>query len=301
MGSSVQTAQPILAPTAGPGGAAIEHAACPLCNADSPLDTSYRRDPYAVVRCGRCAAWYLSPRLTEAHMRAYYQRNDYFVGAQGGYADYSAQERSLRATFGALLGRLAARNAVGGALLEVGCGYGFLLREAAPYFRERVGCEMAPGAAERARAHADEVYLGTIESIPPGRRFDCIVAAHVLEHIYRPHEFLTRLCGHLKAAGTVVLAVPDMDGFWRRMLGRRWPSFKYPEHVVFYDQKSLHALMRQAGLTAIRTIPYPHACPLGEVCRKLGVPSLPGIAKLNVWLPGTTLAMLGRAPGAGTI
>ena len=234
-------------------------------------------------------------------MQAHYHGNAYFSGDGVGYADYAAQEQSLRATFAALLRRLAARGAAGGSLLEVGCGYGFLLREAAPYFGERVGCEMAPGAGRQARAHADEVYVGSIESIPGNRRFDCIAAVHVLEHVYRPREFVARLCGHLRPSGTLVLAVPDMGGLWRRILGRRWPSFKFPEHVVFYDRASLSDLMHRAGLNAIQTVPYPHAFPLGEVCRKLGVPALPGVARFSVWIPGTTLAMLGRAPAIGPL
>ena len=233
-------------------------------------------------------------------MRERYQQGAYFEGGTGGYADYASQERSLRATFRALLHRLAQRGATGGSLLEVGCGYGYFLDEAAAHFPRKMGCEMSPQAAERARALTADVRLGSIDSIPTDQKFDCIVALHVVEHVYRPREFVTQLRRRLADSGTMVLAVPDMGGMWRRALGGRWPSFKYPEHVVFYDQRSLSNLMRDAGLHEPRRIPYPHAFPLNEVCAKFGVPRLPGIGGLNVWLPGTTLAMMGRAQAEST-
>ena len=233
-------------------------------------------------------------------MRELYQQDGYFEGGAEGYADYAAQERSLRATFRALLRKLAEHGATGGSLLEVGCGYGYFLDEAAAHFPRKMGCEMSPQAAEQARTFTADVRLGSIDSIPADRKFDCIVALHVVEHVYKPHEFVTRLRGHLTDSGIMVLAVPDMGGMWRRALGGRWPSFKYPEHVVFYDQRSLFNLMRDAGLQAPRRIPYPHAFPLNEICAKFCMPWLPGVGGANVWLPGTTLAMMGRAAAEPT-
>ncbi len=268
---------------------------CPLCGVDRPQASPYSGGPYAVARCGHCAAWYLSPRRPEARMREYYLDDAYFEGGTGGYTDYAERERSLRTTFRALLRRLAARGATGGSLLEVGCGYGYFLAEATVYFQSQMGCEMSPQAAERARLYTQDIRLGSIDSIPADRKFDCIVALQVVEHVYNPLEFVTRLRRHLTKSGVMVLAVPDMGGMWRHVLGRRWPSFKYPEHVVFYDQRSLSNLMRDAGLHAPRRISYPHAFPLNEVCAKFGAPRLPGIGGMNVWLPGTTLAMVARA------
>src|SRR5947207_15737744 len=105
----------------------------------------------------------------------------YYAGGECGYADtsYVAQEPALRATFKRLLANLATRGLTGGDLLEIGCGYGYLLDEARPFFDRRVGTDFSPEAADIARTTGAEVFIGGFEQIPPERKFDCVVATQV--------------------------------------------------------------------------------------------------------------------------
>jgi len=278
-----------------------EHCACPLCGTDAPVATPYAEDGFAVVRCGGCRLWYLSPRLPEAAMIEAYRSETYF-GGEGpkdgmavavGYDDYYDQADSLRATFRRLVRQMDRQGLTGGEVLEIGCGHGFFLEMAAPYFDRRSGTEFSPPAAARARQFADHVWDGGIDAVPEGKRFDCIVAFHVIEHVYEPRDFMNKLMRHLKVGGHCVLAAPDMGSFWRRLMGARWPLFKYPEHVTFYDSATLSRLMEEAGLGGLRAVPYPHAFPLSLICRKLHLPVLPGLGDINIWLPGTTVAAAG--------
>jgi hypothetical protein len=126
--------------------------------------------------------------------------------------------------------------------------------------------------------------------------FDLAVAIQVIEHIYEPVTFLDDLVRHVKPSGSVVLATPDIGGALRKMMGRRWPSFKFPEHVVYFDFHSLKKLMTRAGLVDIKRVPYPHAFPFGLIAAKFGL-SLPNaLARGNVWVPATTVAAYGRVP-----
>ena len=76
-----------------------------------------------------CGFYYLYPRVIEGAMQEAYRQPSYYEGGACGYADTSetAQESALRATFKGLLNNLAARRLTSGTLLEVGCGYGYLL------------------------------------------------------------------------------------------------------------------------------------------------------------------------------
>jgi hypothetical protein len=79
-------------------------------------------------------------------------------------------------------------------------------------------------------------------------------------------------------------------------MGRRWPSFKVPEHVVYFDFDSLKKLLVNAGLSEVRALPYPHAFPMGLLAAKFGL-SLPQVlARVNVWVPATTVAAYARVP-----
>lgn len=221
-----------------------------------------------------------------------YVRGDYFEG--DGYASYESQEASLRRTFRRLLGQLDRAGLAGGDVLEVGCGYGYFLDEAQGHFRARYGTEMSVRAVDRMARGDVTVFAGGLEAVPADLRVDAIVAFHVIEHIYDPCAFLAEARRFLRPGGAVVLAAPDMAGFWRHVLGRRWPSFKIPEHVAFYDRGTLADLMRRSGLRDIRRIPYLHDFPLGEIVGKAGLPAPSPLARLPVPLPATTVCLAGR-------
>ena len=224
----------------------------------------------------------------------------YYEGGACGYADtsYIAQESALRATFKRLLHNLAKRELTGGDLLEVGCGYGYLLDEARLFFSRCVGTEFSPQGAEIARTASVEVFVGGIDQVPPGAKFDCVVATQVIEHVYEPLSFVKRLATRTKPGGHIVLATPDIGSVLSKFMGRRWPSFKAPEHVIYFDFPTLSLLMHQAGLNPVRRLPYPHAFPFGLIVAKFGFALPPLLAHLKIWVPATTVAAYGRVPNA---
>lgn len=277
----------------------LEYPDCPLCESGR-RETSYDNfGVYKVMRCLDCRLYYLYPRLSESAMRLSYASADYFEGGETGYSDtgYSEQERALRATFKRLMQNLHRRGLTGGSLLEIGCGYGYLLDEAEEFFEQRVGTDYSPHAVQMASKKADEIYEGGVAQITSGEKFDCAIATHVIEHVYEPLEFVKQLINHVKPNGAIVLAAPDMGGMLRKAMGRRWASFKIPEHILYFDAATLSTLMRQAGLTDIQPLPYPHAFPLGLIASKLNIPFPRVLSNTNVWIPATTVALYGKVSG----
>jgi hypothetical protein len=106
----------------------------------------------------------------------------------------------------------------------------------------------------------------------------------------------------LRPGGHLVLSAPDMASPLRALLGARWPSFKIPEHVNYFDQSALERLMRDEGLADVRGIAHPHAFPLSLISAKLGVRLPPRLARTPIWIPRTAIAAIGRAgvPPAAT-
>ncbi|MGC1323954.1 MAG: class I SAM-dependent methyltransferase [Candidatus Udaeobacter sp.] len=276
--------------------AKLEYPTCPVCGSDQREVPFRLHGPYSVACCAACGVHYLYPRLIESAMQDVYREPSYYEGGACGYADtsYTAQEQALRATFKQVLRNLAKRGLTGGDLLEIGCGYGYLLDEARSWFDRRVGTEFSAQGAEIAGKTGAEVFVGGIEQVPPERNFDCVIATQVIEHVYEPLTFIRQLASHTKRGGHIVVATPDIGGVLRRAMGRRWPSFKAPEHVVYFDFRTLSMLMQQAGLANLRSLPYPHAFPLGLITAKFGLPMPPLLARLKVWVPATTVAAYGR-------
>jgi len=250
----------------------LEYPSCPFCGSERRAFPFHLHGPYTVACCAECGLHYLYPRLIESAMQEAYRESSYYEGGAYGYADtsYTAQEFALRATFKCLLSNLAKRGLTGGDLLEIGCGYGYLLDEARLFFERRVGTDFSPGGAQIARATGAEVFVGGIEQVPSEAKFDCVIGTQLIEHVYEPLSFVERLVGHTKPGGHIILATPDIGGILRKLMGGRWPSFKVPEHVLYFDYGTLSSLMFRAGLSDVRRLPYPHAFPVGLILAKFG-------------------------------
>jgi SAM-dependent methyltransferase len=276
----------------------LETTDCPLCGSRSGVGvySGAPFEPYHLVACPGCGLQYLSPRPTVAAMSALYASDDYFEGGVSGYSAYERQQPALRATFRRLLQNLSRSHRTGGTLLEVGCGFGYLLDEARPFFAHRVGTDFSAGAVQAARQHADAVYLGGADAVPPGQAFDCVIASQVIEHVHQPQQFVSSLLQRLRPGGCLLLATPDAGSPWRRLMGRRWPSFKLPEHLLYFDRRTLARLMLDAGLRDPALVAHPSAFPLPLVASKfrLRIPAF--FDRFSLWIPGATLAMVGVKP-----
>jgi 2-polyprenyl-3-methyl-5-hydroxy-6-metoxy-1,4-benzoquinol methylase len=277
--------------------AAATHATCPLCENDDPEPGSwFDFPPFRVVRCRACRLWYLSPRLPEDLMLEAYARPEYYLGRSvHGYSNdagsYFEQEPALRATFRRFLQALAGAGLTGGRLLDVGAGQGYLLDEARGLFAERTGTDYNTEAVQSIEAFGCRGIVGGVEHLPADAKFDLIVAVGVIEHVYRPAAFVAALKDHLASGGSLVLASPFANSLWFRVLGRRWPSFKIPEHVAYYDQITLRHLFQRCGLTQTRTFPYLHAFPLGLLVGWFGIGVPHQLARLCIWVPHTMVAV----------
>jgi len=282
-------------PTTGPSPSDLEHPPCPLCGEHKVAMCGVAEPPYQAVRC-QCGFWYLTPRLAEGAMAETYRDDRYFEGEGLGYSSYLAQEPTLRRTFRHLLRTLRRRGMTGGRVLEVGCAYGFFLEEARQDFDRTEGTDFSRAAAAEAAERIDRVRLGGLEQLGADERFDLVACIHVIEHVYDPVAFVRQIRKHLAPGGWLILATPDMGGFWRSLFGRRWPFYKMPEHVTYFDRRSLARLLGLGGYLDIAPLPYASYFSLSLVAEKLGfrLPGAPG--RLQIRLPATTVAMAGRAP-----
>ena len=273
----------------------IEACACPLCSATEARQLEQFGD-FKVLHC-QCDFVYQSPRLKEDAIKAYYEQSSYYSGEGAGYLDYAKQEYGLRKTFRALLNNLQSHGCSGGSLLEIGCGWGYLLDEAKQYFSLRWGTDYNQEAASVAAQFSDKVIVGGLEELrATEEQFDCIVLNQVIEHVYDPIEFSRSVRAILKPNGHVVMATPNINSPIRFIMGKKWPSYKVPEHVSYFSQATLARMMRDAGLVEVQPIPYPHAFPLSLIASKFGLTLPKSLGELCVWVPTTTVCCVAKNP-----
>jgi SAM-dependent methyltransferase len=225
-----------------PAPADLERPDCPLCGPGVPQRRRYSFSSYAVAECCGCGLWLLSPRLREERALELYQGAAYYDSSEAGrgYDEYLEVRDNWIRTFDDRL-RALAKHQPHGRVLDVGCGPGFFLEAASARGYEAFGVDPSAYAVELARRRFGErVQVGVLEtaSFVPGT-FDVVTAFDAFEHVYDPNRFLAAAQRLLRPGGVLVITTPDRTSLLSRVSGRRWVSFKIPEHVFYWSPATI--------------------------------------------------------------
>jgi hypothetical protein len=77
----------------------------------------------------------------------------------------------------------------------------------------------------------------------------------VIEHIPESNAFMADLVGRLNEGGVIALVTPNIESMLARVSGRRWVSFRLPEHVSYYSPSTIQCLLETAGLEVVSVKP----------------------------------------------
>lgn len=225
--------------------------ACPLCDGNR-LYYALSVDGHRLERCKDCHFMLLNPQPSDAELAAIYTET-YFLGDGSARCRQRASEMK-RATARRYLDQICRyRGGEGGRLLEIGCGSGELLLEACARGYQATGVEIAPAAAERARATvpAATVLCTRPDDIDlPSGSFDVCMLCDVIEHVRDPLKILRHLRGLLKPDGVLYIATPSLGSWSARLLGNRWMEFKV-EHLSLFRRTTMQNLLYRAGFRQV--------------------------------------------------
>jgi glycosyltransferase involved in cell wall biosynthesis/SAM-dependent methyltransferase len=145
--------------------------------------------------------------------------------------------------------RLDATSRRGLKLLEIGPGLGHLLVEASSRGYDVMGIEYSASSVHvaNARLGAPRVRQGSLGAVPlPVDGFDVVVMADVIEHTRDPAVDLGHAWNALRPGGLLFLALPSLDSWSARLLGRRWMEYKL-EHLYYFSERTIQAFLAKAG------------------------------------------------------
>ncbi|MFC1935244.1 class I SAM-dependent methyltransferase [Chloroflexota bacterium] len=259
----------------------FEHVRCNVCGAD---DTRLLLTELGltIVKCRRCSLIYVNPRLTGESRTRYYKdllgvrsnevssllpESDmaYAAAIAACYAktDYHAMNKYAFAVHRQILLQIS-EIVPRGRFLDIGCGWGYLLKRAREEFGYEVyGLEPSNKLAEACRNQRGlkEVFQGTLEEAEyPPDYFDVVTLSDVLEHLPDPTKALAKISDMLRPGGVVFIKVPNANylelktlvlaktGFARR-LGIMGPAgLMNPRvHLYNFSQRSLGQLLSKHG------------------------------------------------------
>jgi len=225
----------------------FEIANCPLCGSESGVDTQFEFKPFNVVTCRNCELMFLSPRLTEPSIFKLYQDRSYYqssISGQG-YDEYMDVRENWLKTFNRRL-RVIQEFKPKGRVLDVGCGPGFFMEIAERTGYDVWGLDPSSYIVRVAQEKfGTRVSEGTLETADfDNQNFDVIVSFDTFEHIYEPLLFLDASRELLAPKGILVITTPNPKSLLARVSGRRWVSFKIPEHVFYWSPSTISKAMK---------------------------------------------------------
>jgi SAM-dependent methyltransferase len=228
---------------------------CPVCG---KLGRHlYEKGGHQIHRCRGCGLGFVadlpSPEeLERFYADSYYERAESESGGLGYHTAYGELEPGLKRMYGDHLDEVG-REHPGrrfDRVLDVGCAYGFFLDVARERFQpaELVGLDITP-EAEQIRERGYTFHHGFVEDVLlPEAHFDLVFIGDAFEHVRDPVRVADRLSSVLAPGGVLILTTVDFDAGLARLLGRRWRLMKPPEHLFYWNRRSLAQIFGDRGL-----------------------------------------------------
>lgn len=151
------------------------------------------------------------------------------------------------------------------ALLDIGCGYGYLLhRFRRPYRLAGIDVSAhAVGVARLALPGAVVVTADVQRPLPFRIRFDVVLAVNVIEHLPDPGAGARVIHDALVPGGMCVIHLPTINGAISRSI-YRFAYAKDPTHVYRPSGQQVRRLFERAGFDTVEDSYAPHVGWLGS-------------------------------------
>lgn len=185
-------------------------------------------------------------RMTTGAVRAYPEFREYWVHYALKDGLYSSHYYVSRYVSGPL------------AVLDVGCGHGFIAQRLAASGCRVTGVDELPepDCRESLQAYYQCDLMGGLAPVLPGlgqSRFDRVLLLDVLEHLTRPEQILDQVRPLLAEGGRILVSVPNVANFTVRLmlLFGRWEyadrGIMDRTHQRFFTRKSARRMLESLG------------------------------------------------------
>ena len=233
-----------------------KNTACLICHGKKN-HYDFSVDKYRVEECANCGMMRLNPQPTDSELAAIY--NEHYFLATNNKDEEKLHSATLKSsTANRYLDALEyyVNKPLTGSLLEVGCGHGDFLVQAAARGLSVFGVEYSADAVDivskKIGSQGNIVCGEIINLLESEQRFDYIVFADVLEHVRDPRQFLKHVHILLKDDGIIMTIVPSIDSFTARLMNNKWMEFK-PEHLWYFSKSTLSQLLYSENFGEIKT------------------------------------------------
>jgi len=233
----------------------MESTVCSLCGEDRPR-LLYRKFDLDISTCRACGFVYAGPnRLTREETWNRYS-SDYFFNEllpSLGVIDGKVDLATVDGRHHRPLAHIRPYRRLG-RLIEIGSGAGLFLKAAERDGWNVTGLELMEAGVEFSRTTLGlDVQQAAFEDADlPAGAHDVVAIFEVIEHISDPKRMLRRLLTLLRPGGCLVLSTPNISSLSHCALRRSWAVLSPAEHLSYFNEQTLHTMLRETGFVNAR-------------------------------------------------
>jgi 2-polyprenyl-3-methyl-5-hydroxy-6-metoxy-1,4-benzoquinol methylase len=219
-------------------------------NCKKSVKLKFRKNGYSIYRCDNCG---LEMTELKQNINTFIKSNyskGYFNGKveSGAYINYRDDKLYIQKNLDKFIKEIK-KIKPNGTLLDVGCAMGFFIEIANKAGFNTYGFDPSEYAIGEVNQNiSNKVKVGTIDSVTyPKKKFDVITLFDVFEHLADPLQDMKRINSWLKDDGIIVIATGNIDSLAAKILKRRWTFYIPPQHLFFYNHKTITHLLSLSG------------------------------------------------------
>lgn len=213
---------------------------------------------FHIYRCDSCGCGFLNHPPHPAWLQAIYQYSgqaltqpitlEQVLAREVEFPNCSVDAARMSATADAF------NTSVNWRALDIGAGFGFYTQALRRQGYATVSINPAQYENQVFKAmNGDEPLPVMFEQYQSERTFGVVLMSQVLEHVLQPERAVKKIAGLLDHGGVFACAVPNFDSFLVKLLGTRDNACLWvPEHVTFFTEKGLRALLADSGLQVVK-------------------------------------------------
>ncbi len=226
---------------------------CYLCHGKTEF--FLEKNGYKIYRCVDCGLARTNLKKKYKDFVEEHYNKGYFTGdpTRSAYINYKDDKKFIVKNMQQFLQKVETYKPKG-KLLDAGCALGFFVELAISHGYDAYGFDPSVYAVAEAQklVGRKRISEGTIDSVHyKEKSFDVITLFDVFEHLSDPSHDIEKLSRFLKDDGIIVIATGDTNSVMAKMLKRRWTFYIPPQHLFFFNKKTLTALLTQQRLQPV--------------------------------------------------
>lgn len=228
--------------------------ACPVCNYPKKKFL-FNKQGFTHVKCPKCSLVYVDPTISESYLKKFYKAKSYVYYASL-MTKEAIQRRDKRSEkiFKKINKQFKFKK---GRLLDIGCGYGAILKVAKLSGWDVYGTDYSEDCKSYIKKELgiDIKQQDLLDLDFKENFFDIIVLKQVIEHLNEPKKTLIKINQLLRPGGMLWLATPNSKGLCALLMGKYNPSYQRG-HINIFNRLTMIKILKESGFRKAKISTY---------------------------------------------